>query len=142
MKMHGLDDTMTVIDVGAGWTEFDYTLRAEYGWKGRYIPIDGGIDGTDLERWWPSRYVDWVVGLEIIEHMEDPQHLLDAMYHAATRGVVLSTPNPRTTDVLGMDSTHKTPIEASWLRSQGLHVQEASFYGQPADSLFAYHVVQ
>lgn len=137
MRWRGLDDAMTVMDVGAGWTEFDYCLRAEFGWKGRYIPIDGGIDGTDLEVWTPPREADWMVGLEIIEHLDDPNRLINALQFYARKGVVLSTPNPRTTDVLGMDPTHKTPIPEAWLRRRGFAVYEASFYGQPNDSLFA-----
>lgn len=30
MLSQGLDNSMTVVDVGAGMTEFDYCLRAEY----------------------------------------------------------------------------------------------------------------
>lgn len=140
MEQYGLTDDMTVMDIGAGWTEFDYTLRAEFGWKGRYIPIDGSIDGTDLERWAAPRQVEWIVGLEIIEHVEKPARLLAQMYTASTRGTILSTPNPRTTDVLGMDPTHKVAIEKKWLETKGFTVVESSFYGQPADSLFAYEV--
>lgn len=138
MMTIGLDDSMTVMDIGAGWTEFDYCLRAEYDWKGRYIPVDGGIDGTDLEKWTPSRTVDWMVGLEIIEHLDNPGRLLDHMWSFSMIGVVLSTPNPRTTDVLGMDPTHKTAISPFWLQRKGFTVREASFYGQPCDSLFAH----
>lgn len=134
----GLSDDDTLIDVGAGWTEFDYCLRAEYGWRGRYIPIDGGIDGTDIETWVPPRSVDWFVALEIIEHLDDPFRLVRTMTQHARRGVVMSTPNPRTTDVLGMDPTHKTPVEMRDLVLSGFSVEERSFYGQPDDSLFAW----
>ena len=51
----GLTHDMTVVDVGAGMTELDYCLRAEYGWRGRYIPVDGGIDGVNLNAWTPPR---------------------------------------------------------------------------------------
>lgn len=142
MIMNGLTNDDTIMDIGAGWTEFDYCLRKEFDWRGRYIPIDGGIDGTDLEDWHPARLVEWMVGLEIIEHMEDPDVLLSRMWVSATKGVVLSTPNPRTTDVLGMDDTHKSEIHASWLKERGFEVYEASFYGQPADSLFAYAILE
>lgn len=138
MLNHSLTDQMTLVDVGAGWTEFDYCLRAEYHWRGRYIPVDGGIDGTDLETWRPPRAAEWLVGLEIIEHMAFPHRLINVMKDAAAIGVVLSTPNPRTTDVLGMDPTHKTPIYRSSLEIHGFTVEERSFYGQPEDSLFAW----
>lgn len=136
-----LDDTMTVMDIGAGWTEFDYTLRAEYGWKGRYIPIDGGIDGTDLNTWAPPRRADWFVALEILEHVHDWQRLAGVMMMAADKGVIFSTPNPETTDVLGMDDTHVVEVHAKDAIAMGFTVKEATFYGgrfsngQP-DSLF------
>ena len=130
MYHHGLDDSMTIMDIGAGMTEFDYTLRAEYGWKGRYIPIDGGIDGTDINNWRPARKVHWIVGLEIIEHLDNPYLNLGWWRSAATKGVIVSTPNPRTTDVLGMDPTHKTEIWPDDLRSRaGMEVTEETFYG-------------
>lgn len=137
----GLDDSMTIMDVGAGMTEFDYTLRAEYGFKGRYVPIDGSIDGTDLNDWCPPRRADWFVALEILEHLHDPYQLAGRMMLAANMGVVFSTPNPETTDVLGMDSTHVIEIQAKDAMALGFKVNEETFYGgrfsngQP-DSLF------
>jgi hypothetical protein len=129
MRAAGLDDTMTIVDVGAGWTEFDYTLRAEYNWRGRYIPVDGGIDGTDLNTWVPPRKVDWFVALEILEHVQDWERLAMAMQVHARKGVVFSTPNPATTDVLGMDSTHVVEIWDTDARSLGFQVTEETFYG-------------
>lgn len=134
----GLSDLDTVFDIGAGWTELDFCLRNEYGWRGRYCPIDGGIDGTNLNAWSPPREAEWFVALEILEHLTQPIMLLEKIKLHASKGVVLSTPNPRTTDVLGMDDTHVTPIKARWLEDAGFTVQERSFYGQPADSLFAW----
>ena len=126
----GLDDTMTVCDVGAGWTEFDYTLRAEYNFKGRYIPIDGGIDGTDLNTWTPVRRADWFVALEILEHIDKPYGLAAKLIANANKGVVFSTPNPRTTDVLGMDSTHVCEIDRYVCEELlGFAVVETMFYG-------------
>ena len=125
----GLDDTMTVVDIGAGWTEFDYCLRAEFGFKGRYIPVDGGIDGTDLNFWRPVRTADWFVALEILEHVHQPARLAREMQASAKRGVVFSTPNPMTTDVLGMDPTHVAEIDADDARSWGFTVSEETFYG-------------
>ena len=142
MFENGLDDSMTVVDVGAGMTEFDYTLRAEYGWRGRYIPVDGGIDGTNLNNWTPPREAHFFVALELIEHLVNWEHLVDGMMTAAMRGVVMSTPNPRTTDVIGMDPTHVREVWPGQLKAFGFSVQEATFYGgvfsngEP-DSLFA-----
>lgn len=130
MLLHGLDDTMTIFDIGAGMTEFDYCLRAEFNWRGRYIPIDGGIDGTDLEDWVPAREGHWFVALELLEHLRNPGRLLYIMKEYATKGVVVSTPNPLTTDVLGMDPTHICEIHKDWLVERyGMNVTEETFYG-------------
>lgn len=141
MFAYGLDDSMTVFDVGAGMTEFDYCLRAEYNWRGRYIPVDGGIDGTDLNAWMPPREGHWFVALELLEHLWNWRSLVDWMQLKATVGVVVSTPDPRTTDVLGMDPTHVVEIPAYALTAKHFNVTRETFYGgvfsngQP-DSLF------
>lgn len=129
MLANGLDDSMTIFDVGAGMTEFDYTLRAEYNWRGRYIPIDGGIDGTDLNDWIPPRDGHWFVALELIEHLTNWSSLVFFMQKAATKGVIVSTPNPRTTDVIGMDPTHVCEVHPVELTSRGFTVTEETFYG-------------
>lgn len=129
MIANGLDDSMTVFDVGAGMTEFDYCLRAEYGWRGRYIPVDGGIDGTDLNHWLPPREGHFFVALELVEHLTRWRHLVDGMKRKAGRGVVLSTPNPETTDVIGMDPTHVCEVSRDDLAKMGFKVTEETFYG-------------
>jgi len=129
MFANGLDDSMTVFDVGAGMTEFDYTLRAEYNWRGRYIPIDGGIDGTDLNHWKPAREGHWFVALELVEHLRDWRNLVDNMQSKAIKGVILSTPNPRTTDVIGMDPTHVVEVWPGDLARYQFEVTEETFYG-------------
>ena len=129
MFKHGLDDTMTVFDVGAGMTEFDYCLRAEYDFRGRYIPIDGGIDGTDLNYWQPAREGHWFVALELLEHLKWWDCLVSEMQAKATKGIVVSTPNPRTTDVIGMDPTHVVAITENMLAYRGFEVTEETFYG-------------
>jgi hypothetical protein len=139
---NGLTDEMTVVDLGAGMTEFDYTLRAEYGWRGRYIPIDGGIDGTDLNAWSPPRDAHFFVGLEIVEHLEHWWRFVQRVKQRTLVGIALSTPNPRTTDVLGMDPTHVCEVPQWQLVEGGFTVTEETFYGgvfsagEP-DSLFA-----
>lgn len=129
MLKHGLDDSMTIYDIGAGMTEFDYTLRAEYHWRGRYIPVDGGIDGTDLNHWTPPRDAHWFVALEILEHLHDPYEAALKMQRHATKGVIFSTPNPATTDVLGMDQTHVCEVDETRMNMLGFHVSWETFYG-------------
>lgn len=129
MMAFGLDDSMTVFDVGAGMTEFDYCLRAEFNWRGRYIPIDGGIDGTDIHFWTPPREADWFVALELIEHLHNPWQAMTTWAEYATKGIVVSTPNPETTDVLGMDPTHVTEVHKWQLEEAGFVVHEETFYG-------------
>jgi hypothetical protein len=129
MMDHGLDSSMTIFDVGAGMTEFDYCLRTEFNWRGRYIPIDGGIDGTNIESWIPPRDAHWFVALELMEHLHNPWLCLGHWKNAATKGVIISTPNPETTDVLGMDPTHVVEINKSDLEKRGMEVTEETFYG-------------
>lgn len=138
MAAHGLTDDDTVLDVAAGWTEFGYLLHAERDWRGRYWPVDGGLDGTDLEVWVPPRPVEWAVALEIVEHLWTWERLVRALQEQAVRGVVISTPNPETTDVLGMDETHVRPVWRRELEALGFRVEPRSFYGKPEDSLFAW----
>lgn len=137
----GLSNTDTVLDVGAGWTEFDYCLRTAADFRGRYIPLDMGIDGTDLNSWVGTRNYDFVVALEILEHLEDPARLVRELQRVS-RGIALSVPNPRTVNVLGIDETHVIEVTRAMLESWGFQVQEATFYGgvysQGApDALFA-----
>lgn len=138
----GLDHQSTMYDLGAGWTELDFCLRAEYGWRGRYIPVDAGISAVDLDRWTPERPVEFTAALEIIEHLADPAALVRRMQAATTRMMVVSVPNPRTVDVLGIDDTHVTVVTREMLESWGFTVTEETFYGgvysdgEP-DALFA-----
>lgn len=128
MLANGLDDSMTVVDVGAGMTEFDYCLRAEYNWRGRYIPVDGGIDGTDIRTWTP-RQAHFFVALEILEHINTWQTVVKRMKDAATKGVIVSTPDPMYCDVLAMDPTHVVGIGRMSLESVGFEVTNERFYG-------------
>lgn len=127
---HGLDDSMTIYDVGAGMTEFDYCLRREYNWRGRYIPVDGGIDGTDLNEWRIPRVGHWFVALELLEHLTKWELLVRKMQFAALKGIVISTPNPQATDVIGMDPTHVREIWPAELRRHDFKVTGETFYGR------------
>jgi hypothetical protein len=138
LREHGLDDSDTVIDVGAGWTEFSICLRCDGGSHARYFPVDGCLDGTNLEVWTPPRNAEFFVALELLEHLSDPERLVINLQDRCEKALVISTPNPGTTDVLGMDATHKTPISEYMLKSWGFQeVDTASFYGQEEDSIFA-----
>jgi hypothetical protein len=130
-------DADTVVDFGAGMTELDYCLRVDGDWRGRYIPLDGGIDGIDLNDWRPVRPVEWIVALEIVEHLREPKHAMLRMQRTASKGVIISTPNPATVDVLGMDPTHVSMVTADDFCEFGFTVAPRSFYGAPNDSLFA-----
>lgn len=142
LTANGLTDDMTIVDVGAGMTELDYCLRAEYGWRGRYIPVDGGIDGVNLNYWTPPREAHFFVALEIIEHLANWRALIERMQRKALVGVVMSTPNPRTTDVIGMDPTHMVEVYSADLEPYAFKVSEETFYGGvfsdgAPDALFA-----
>lgn len=133
----GLCDGDMVIDVGAGWTEFDVYLR-DLGWRGRYFPVDGSLDGTDLEVWFPPREAEFIVAIELLEHLQWPGRLAQAMTDKATKLVAITTPNPETTDVLGMDATHQTEIWPFMMEAWGFKHEVRSFYGQRDDSLLAW----
>src|ERR1041385_2475220 len=64
----GLNDSHTIIDIGAGDGEFGKYLR-NCGFKGKYIPVDGMLDGTDLNYWTPSQQAEFFVAIEVIEHL-------------------------------------------------------------------------
>lgn len=149
MHTLGLNDAHTVVDVGSGWGEFGARLHSmsfhpfrdpQAGiWhpsRARYIPVDAAIDGVDLNNWVPPRRAEFFVALEVLEHLENPHSMMCRMSGYADRAVIVSTPNPETTDVLGMDRTHKTPVSRIDLEAKGFYVTERSFYGKPADSLF------
>lgn len=142
MQELGLMHNHTVYDIGAGWTELDAVLRVDGGWRGRYIPVDFGTDGTNLETWVPPRHVDFVCALEIIEHLYEPWRLVESL-KVASPVVIISVPNPETCDVLGMDSDHKSIITVEALEERGFTVQRKTFYGgvysdgKPGDSLLA-----
>jgi len=139
LKNEGLKNSDTLLDVGSGWTELDYHLRVDLDWHGRYIPIDGAIDGVDLEQWAPPHPHEWLIALELLEHLHNPQRLALALIDKALRGVVISTPNPAVIDVYAMDPTHITPISQPTLEKWGFQVRPCSLYGvEKNDGLIAW----
>ncbi len=129
LKRHGLTDDDTLVDIGAGWTELDYCLRKEYDWRGRYIPIDGGISNLDLNSWVPERQVEWFVGLEILEHLTEPERLVNVLQNSTVKGGVVSVPDPAKVDVFALDSTHVTEVHETDLREWGFEVTSEQLYG-------------
>lgn len=138
---NGMDDSSILADLGAGGCDFDFYLRTVRGWKGRYLPVDAAICGTDLDKWEPTVGFDFVVAIELIEHLQHPASFIERVLPWAGCFVV-TTPN---TDALGeqavieMDRTHISPIYESGLWAmQADRVAKGSFFGRgPADSLIA-----
>lgn len=137
----GMGDDSILADLGAGGCDFDFYLRCVRGWKGRYLPVDASIDGTDFERGWtPKVRFDFITAIELIEHVSTPSSLIDDMRRASDV-VVITTPN---TDMLGdefvraQDRTHVRPIYQRDLREWSADTIEVrSFFGKPNDSLLA-----
>jgi hypothetical protein len=137
---HGMNDNSVLADLGAGMCDFDFYLRTVRGWKGRYVPIDASIDGTDLEVWEPVVRFDFAVAIEVLEHMHQPERFVD-MLSGWVNHLVITTPN---TDELGehyvkaIDETHVRPIYRADLEAWGADgVAVRSFFGKPNDSLLA-----
>jgi len=125
------------MDVGAGECQFFQHLT-ERGWHGVYRPIDAVIDGTDLEGWAPSFDVHWIVCIETVEHLRFPWRLIDVMIRRAHHGVILTTPNAESVDVIACDPTHVSIVHAGDLTRAGFTVERHSWFGVPEDSLLAW----
>ncbi len=138
----GLSDSSLLADLGAGACDFDFYLRCVRGWKGRYLPVDASIDGTNFDAgWYPRVSYDFITAIELLEHIQWPNLLVENILCHARVAFVATTPN---TDVLGeeyvrkIDRTHCTPLYQSNLKDMGASViTVASFFGRPNDSLLA-----
>lgn len=135
LRENGLHPHDIVVDVGAGTCELARFLYAEGGFFGRYVPVDAWLDGVDLDDWEPPRRFEWFTALEIVEHLHDPKRLLKALMANATKGVVVTTPNPQVWDVLEMDPGHKTPISREFLDGLGFLTSVHEFHGKYQDGL-------
>lgn len=133
-KETGLNPDLTIADLGAGWTEFGHRLT-ERGFRGRYIPYDGAIDGVDLEHNWtpPMGGVDWCVAIELLEHFDRPHLLVKKMRDVARQGVIITTPDSMNVDTLGMDDDHRVELRDGDLRHMGFtHVEKRILFpGSP-----------
>lgn len=137
----GMSDHSILVDLGAGTCDFDFYLRTVRGWKGRYLPVDASIDGTDFEDGWCPRVTfDFAVAIELLEHVTKPYQLTQDILRKA-KVFVATTPN---TDELGetyvraIDRTHVRPIYKADLEVWHANpIKVCSFFGKPKDSLLA-----
>ena len=134
----GLRSSDLIVDVGAGMCDFDRYARQVRNFDGRILPVDGAIDGTDLNVWTPPYLAEFFVCLELIEHLEDPFDFLERLSLRATRGIVLTTPNPEVVDVLAIDRTHLTPVSGDYLMYRGYRVAAVRLFGKDKDTLLAW----
>ena len=132
----GLSDEHLLVDVGAGTTQFDYFLRTDMGFNGRYLPVDATLDGTDLETWTPAVVPDFAVAIEVIEHLHDAERMLGILEHVKIASVI-TTPNPAVVDVIACDPTHVSVIPEGLLRRRGWRTSTESLFGKPHDTIVA-----
>lgn len=133
----GLSDKDTIYDLGAGRCDFDFYLRVTKRWRGRYIPVDGSIDGTNLETLTLPKPADWHVAIEVIEHIHKMDRFVDVL-KSAKRGCVITTPNPHVVNVLSMDPTHVREVFAYELHNAGFQTKMCSLFGKLNDSILAW----
>lgn len=123
LKVAGLVDDDLIVDVGAGCCDLDHWLRTGMGWRGRYLPVDGAVQGIDLNAGWlPDVPADWYVSTETVEHVYEADRLIAAMQGLASKGVVISTPNADSHDVRLTDPTHVRPVYPGEMLSWGFRV--------------------
>ena len=131
----GVADGDLVYDLGAGMCEFGRYIYSQRNWTGRYVPVDGAIDGTNLEAYRLPTEPHIAVAIEVVEHLHTWRSFLDQLQGYTTRGAVITTPNPEAVDVRGMDRTHVSPIERHQLLIRGWRVKTVSLFGTPDDTL-------
>lgn len=136
----------SIVDVGAGTKDFkrrmddwvNNPLQTGH-WHGKYIPIDGSIDGTDLNYWVPDIKADYYVCIELLEHLYNPFRLMDEMVRCAKKGVIITTPNSDVVDTLAIDSTHVTPLHRFHFEMRGWSAEIHSLFSKPNDSIVAWY---
>lgn len=138
LRALGLRDGDRIVDVGAGSQDFHRCLQ-DAGYRVSYIPIDGSIDGTDLNEWTPpANPVDFYVCIEILEHLHNPFRLMDMLCSAARKGCVATTPNSEVIDTLAIDATHVTSLYEHHFRARGWKTELRSFFCEIDDSILAW----
>lgn len=140
----GLDPTRDLIaDVGAGMCDFARYIYQTRNFQGRYLPVDGSIDGARLEDWDPVLAFNAIVCIETVEHLRTAHaiRLMETMKDASWR-VVLTTPNPEVWipevgSVENLDPTHHSSWDEFELQELGFTTRTHSLFGKPNDTIIA-----
>lgn len=130
----GLSDGDSIIDVGGADGDFGRYLK-EQGIKVRYEVVDGMKDGTNLNNWVPTKTADFMVSIEVIEHLESPSDFLQTLDAHSIKGVVVTTPNPMVVNVFEMDKTHISEVFPRHFYAEGYNVYPAILFFEHGDSL-------
>lgn len=133
----GLAPGDVIYDLGAGHCQFDYFLRVEMRWRGVYVPVDGAIDGTDLDTWTPfGEQADFYILMETLEHLHEPMLLLERLQ--PRKGIVLTTPNEAVVRTLEVDEDHRSVVPEGELRLAGFEIVPMNMFGKAGDTLLAW----
>jgi hypothetical protein len=124
----GLKRRDAICDLGAGRQDFCKFMRDEYGWCGDYFPVDGSIDGTDLQFWDAPFRVPFYVCIEVLEHLHAPQILMNEMMKSCEKGAVATTPNPAVVDVMACDPTHVCEVPEELFNRLGWTTHTAELF--------------
>lgn len=131
-------DWDAIADIGAGDGQFRHYMISSRRWKGNYFPVDGSIDGTNLEEWVPPQRYQFMVAIEVLEHLHNYERMMDIMERFSIFGAVATVPNPEVVDVLGCDPTHVSVIPQVTFVERGWSVTCESFFGVPKDTIVAW----
>lgn len=134
----GFDTYSSLVDVGAGSQDFGRFMREYTGWHGLYTPIDGAINGTDLNTWVPTRRTDYYACIEVLEHVFDPWRLIRVMEWTCKHGLVYTTPNSDVVDTLNIDPTHRIALYDGDFQVLGYQTEIRSFFAKENDSILAW----
>lgn len=124
----GLQPGDLIVDVGAGMCDFDRYIRTTRNFDGRYWPIDGAIDGVDLNVWYPRISADFFVSIETLEHLRDPGRIMFMLNQFARKGCVITTPCADKVDVFSMDNTHISPLNWKFFAEHGWEFDHVSVF--------------
>jgi hypothetical protein len=136
LRLLGLKEGDSITDVGGADGEFGKYLSEHFP-NIHYKVVDGMIDGTDLNKWEPAEAADFMVSIEVIEHLKTPRNFLRTLNEFSKKGVVLTTPNPHVTDVKAMDATHISEVFPVDFYAEGYKVYPAILFFENGDSLLA-----